>query len=68
VFFDSLHLKFEFRQIGFQFLNLFGLGLEATLKVSHAATAFTATVTITSALATILTITGFIFGHFISPY
>jgi hypothetical protein len=69
VFFDSLHLKFEFRQIGFQFFYLFSLGLEAALKVTPATAAFAVTLTIVPTFAGfILAITGFILGHFISPY
>jgi hypothetical protein len=69
VFFDSLHLEFEFRQIGLQFFDLFSLGLEATLKMTSTSTAFTATITAASTLATtILTITSFILRHIISPY
>jgi hypothetical protein len=69
MFFDSLHLEFEFRQIGFQFFDLFSLGLEATLKVMSTSAAFTAAITTVPTLAsTILTITSFILGHIITPY
>jgi hypothetical protein len=69
VFFDSLHLEFEFCQIGLQFLDLFSFGLEAALKMTSTSAAFTAAITTAPTLAfTILAITSFILRHVISPY
>jgi hypothetical protein len=60
VFFHRLDFEFEFRQVGFQFLDLLGLGQEAALKTALFAAAIAATVAFP-----VLAIT--IFVHNISP-
>jgi hypothetical protein len=68
-FLDSLHLEFEFRQISFQLLDLFRLGLEAALEVLASSTALATTITTTPTFTSaFFTITSFVLGHDISPY
>jgi hypothetical protein len=64
VLFNSLNLKLEFCQIGFEFFDLLSLGLEAALEVMSTSTAITSTATAALTLtSTVLAVTRFIVTH-----
>jgi hypothetical protein len=68
VLFHRLDLQFEVSQVVFQLLDLLCLGQIPALEMVSP-TAFTTAVTSTIALTgVVIAITGFMIGHFLSPY